>query len=130
MPSPRPLLPPCPPPPGQLQPTLPQTELARRVNKVYLIKQVSDCFLLLVARVFKAGVQIPHYDWSAAVRTGVPRCPKCIHPRSVVGGDEYPHHIESFISRDKLKGQEVGGDHASHLHLKRTVTFLIWVSLV
>ncbi len=66
MPSPRPLLPPCPPSPGRLHPTLPQIELARQVNEVYLVKQVGDGLLPLVARVFEAGVQSPHYDWSAA----------------------------------------------------------------
>jgi hypothetical protein len=68
---------------------LPQTEFARQVNKVYLVKQVGDGLLSLIARVFKAGVQIPHYDWSAVIRAGIPRCPKRIHPRSVVGGDVY-----------------------------------------
>ncbi len=112
MPSPRSLLPPCPPPPGRLHPTSPQTELARQVNKIYLIKQVGNGLLPPVTRVFEACVQIPHYNRSAAVRAGVPRYPKCIHPRSVVGGDVYPHHIESFVPRDELKGQEVWGDHA------------------
>ncbi len=101
MPSPHPLLPPCPPPPGQLQPTLPQTELARQVNKVYLVKQVGNGLLPLVTGVFEADVQIPHNYQSAAIRAGILCCLKRIHPRSVIGGDVYPHHIESFIPHDK-----------------------------
>ncbi len=80
MPSPCLLLPPCPPLPGQLQSTLPQTELVRQVNKVYLIEQVGNGLLPLITGVFKADVQIPHDYQSAAIRAGIPPCLKCIHP--------------------------------------------------
>jgi hypothetical protein len=60
IPSSHPLLPPCPPSPGQLQPTLPQTEFAGQVNKVYLVEQVGGGLLPPVTGVFKADVQIPH----------------------------------------------------------------------
>jgi hypothetical protein len=60
MPSPHLLLSPRPPPPGQLQLALPQTELARQVNKVYLVKQVGNGLLPLITGVLEADIQIPH----------------------------------------------------------------------
>ena len=124
MPSAQALLVPCPPPPDSLCLTSPLLELARRVRNIYLVKQISNVHLVLALGVLEIIIQVPQYKRNAVVRTGVPRCPKLIHPYSVVGGDVYPHHIESFIPHDELEGYEVGGGHVGCLHLKRIMTFL------
>ncbi len=72
----------------------------------------------------KVGIKVPHDDQNTAVRAGIPRRPNHIPPRSIVGGDVDPHHIEPFVPRDKLEGQKIGGGYVSRLHLKRTMTFL------
>ena len=68
-------------------------------------------------------VQVPHDERNAVSWACFPCLSKRIHPRSVIGGDVNPHHIESFVPRDELEGQEVGGDHGGRLNLERIVTF-------
>ena len=76
------------------------------------MQQTGNIFLARVAGVLKIIVQVPHNKRNAVGWACFPCAPKRIHPRSVIGGDVGPHHIESFVPRDELEGQEVGGDQA------------------
>ncbi len=95
-----------------------------QVNEVDFVQLIGNGLLTLVTGVLEVGVQVTHDNWNTAIRAGMPRRPKCIHPHNIVGGDVDPHHIKPFVPRDKLEGQEVGGGYASCLHLERTMTFL------
>jgi hypothetical protein len=60
---------------------------------------------------------------SAGHASNAPR-PKRTPNRNIIWGDVNPHHVELFVPRDKLEGQEVGGDHSGLLNLERIMTFL------
>jgi hypothetical protein len=73
--------------------------------------------------VFKVEVEVTHDERGASSGARCSCRPERIRPRSVVGGDVYSHHVETFVPCDKLEGQEVGGDHVGRLHLERVMPF-------
>jgi hypothetical protein len=99
-----------------LHPALPKGEFPRCVNEIYFVDEVGNRLFAIIAWVLEVDIQVAQDNWDAIGGARVPSRPKVIHPRRIIGGDIYSHHIESFDVHDELKGEEVRRHDACRLH--------------